>query len=206
VTRAAHAVVVPSLVSSERETYEAIWSLDAYAKHSPGETYLPVFLDLVGADRGTLLDAGCGTGRASVTLQQAGFDVVLADLTDEGLCEVARSLPFHEACLWRDLSLVARGFGHPGRTRLDYAYCCDVLEHIPPQFTMLVIDQLLRVTSRGVFLSVSLVPDHFGVWLGKPLHQTVQPFTWWRDGIASLGELVDARDLLGNATFYVRRG
>jgi hypothetical protein len=80
-----------------------------------------------------------------------------------------------------------------------------VLEHLPTQFTMLAMEQLLRVASEGVFVSVSLAGDSAGAWLGYgDLHQTVQPFTWWRDSFKELGRVLDARDLIGNAIFVVR--
>jgi hypothetical protein len=87
---------------------------------------------------------------------------------------------------------------------VDWVYCCDVLEHVPPQFTMLAIDQMLRVARLGVFLSIALVPDQFGVWVGEALHQTVQPFVWWRDSLREVGEVVDARDLLIHGVYVVR--
>jgi hypothetical protein len=107
--------------------------------------------------------------------------------------------------LWHDLWPIARATGHPNRTRFDYVYCTDVLEHIPPQFTMLVIDQLLRVAHKGLFLNVSLVPDSFGMWVGEPLHQTVEGFVWWRDSLRELGTVVEARDLIQSAVFLVTR-
>jgi hypothetical protein len=82
-------------------------------------------------------------------------------------------------------------------------YCTDVLEHIPTQFTMLAVEQMLRVARRGVFVAVSVVPDTFGVWAGKALHQTVQSYTWWKDSLSEIGLVTDARDLLHAGTFYV---
>jgi hypothetical protein len=128
-----------------------------------------------------------------MALHNAGFYVEACDFTSEGF-HAADAL-FHEACLWSDLS-------HLGS--FDWVYCTDVLEHIPPQFTMLAIDQMLKVAKQGLFLTVSLVPDSFGVWAGKSLHQTVQPFTWWKDSLAEVGTVVEARDLISNAVFVVR--
>jgi hypothetical protein len=31
----------------------------------------------------------------------------------------------------------------------------------------------------------------------------VQSFIWWRDSLAELGRVADARDLITSATFYV---
>jgi 2-polyprenyl-3-methyl-5-hydroxy-6-metoxy-1,4-benzoquinol methylase len=194
-----------SILSAERDRYSDVWnSVSDYGNHAPGEARLPMFLDMVGDERGTILDAGTGSGRGALALKAAKFDVYTCDVTQDGMIEAARALPFREACLWHDLRAVANHTGHWGRSKFSFVYCCDVLEHIPPQFTMLAIDQLLRVTRRGLFLSISLVPDNFGAWVGAPLHQTVMPYVWWRDSIRELGEIVESRDLISDGVFFVR--
>lgn len=187
------------ILQHERQTYDQAWSVPAYAEYSPGEKALPIFLDMIGPPpqwhAASVLDAGCGSGKGSLALRGAGFDVRCCDLTPSGLPE-PWTLPFHEAVLWNDLRPIV-GFS-------DYVYCCDVLEHIPPPFTMLVISRLLDVARRGVFLTISLTPDAFGAWVGRPLHQTVQSFNAWRDQIAVIGNLVECRDLLNTGVYYVR--
>jgi SAM-dependent methyltransferase len=192
--------------ATETEKYADVWqALPQYATYSPGAELLPLFLQMVGDSRGTVLDAGTGSGKGALALSAAGFQVTCCDVTAAGLVPEAQGFPFHVTSLWHDLWPVARGAGHPGRTRFDYVYCTDVLEHIPPQFTMLAIDQMLRVAQKGLFLGISLVPDGFGTWVGQPLHQTVQSFTWWRDGLKELGEVVEGRDLMNEAVFLVGR-
>lgn len=193
-----------SILAAERALYEEMWAVDSYADHAPGEMYLPIFLEHVPPTREvTVLDAGAGSGKGAAALHSAGFDVRLCDVTPAGLVDAARTLPFYQACLWHDLSAATMNFGHWGRSTADYVYCTDVLEHVPPQFTMLAIDQMLRVTKHALFLTVSLVPDNFGIWAGKHLHQTVQPFAWWKESLAELGTVLEARDLLSNAVFFV---
>jgi hypothetical protein len=128
----------------------------------------------------------------------------MCDVTDAGLSEAARALPFRQICLWHDLEPVVRNFDMWGRSRVDYVYCTDVLEHIPPTFTMLVVQRLLDVSRRGVFLSIALVHDQFGPWVGTPLHQTVQSFVAWRDQLSELGEMVECRDLLNTGIYFLR--
>lgn len=201
-----------SILETELATYEDVWSsVSAYGDHAPGEHYLPLFLEMVGPvsqyQAPTVLDAGTGSGKGALALKAAGFDVRGCDLTPNGLSSdaVSSGIRFIHGCpLWNDLSIMVRGFGHPSRSKADYVYCTDVLEHIPPQFTMLVVDQMLRVCRRGLFLTISLVPDQFGVWVGKALHQSVFPFTWWKDALGELGDVVEARDLISNAVFLVR--
>jgi 2-polyprenyl-3-methyl-5-hydroxy-6-metoxy-1,4-benzoquinol methylase len=186
----------------ERDLYVEVWqSLDRYGTEGetflPGMHFLPILLDLVGKERGSLLDAGCGNGMTGIAYQEAGFSVTLSDLTDAGLTEEARTLPFLPACLWQ---------GFPARAILGGKYqiatCTDVLEHIPEQFTMLSVDQLLRV-ARRVFLTVRHIPDGYGAWVGEPLHKTVRPYTWWRDSLKEVGTLLEARDCIVNGVFFL---
>lgn len=187
-----------SIVSTEKQTYEDMWgSVPTYADHSPGETELPIFLQIVGDQRGHVIDAGAGSGKGAIALQKAGFRVTMCDLTDAGLVPEAKEIPFREVTLWHSL----KGITPTGS--VDWVYCTDVLEHVPTQFTMLAVEQMLRISRRGVFIGVSCMHDSFGVWAGKSLHQTVQGYLWWKDSLSELGRVSDARDLLHAATFYV---
>lgn len=189
------------ITRTERETYDEVWtSVDRYSAPDtihPGLEFLPILLDLVGDERGTLLDAGCGSGEAGLAYRSHGFTVTLTDITEAGLTEEARTLPFFQASLWEPLTKHARVGG-----AYDLVTCTDVLEHLPTQFTMLAASRLLEV-GRRVFLSVAHQPDVMGYWVGRPLHLSVFPFTWWRDSFKELGTVLEARDLLTTGIFYL---
>ena len=191
-----------TVAARERETYEAMWAISEYASVSPGEQLADVFVDCVQAHGGrrtwqadSVLDAGCGSGKGAIALRGRGFSVTLCDMTPAGLSLEAAGLPFHEVPLWEPLRRVVGWH--------DWVYCCDVMEHIPTPFTMLVAARLLEVARRGVFFSIALVPDQFGAMIGKPLHQSVQSFVEWRDQLATLGKVVEARDLLSSGIYLV---
>lgn len=192
-----------SIVAQQRELYQEVWTTsDRYADVSPGANNVGLFLDMVaGVARAgqTVLDAGTGSGKGALALDAAGFTVTVCDLTYEGLLPEVRANrrigSTDECSIWHDLTIYGR---------FDWVYCCDVLEHIPPEYTMLTISRLLDVARSGVFLSIALVPDQFGVWVGEHLHQTVQPFTWWRDRLRDMGELVECRDCLLHGVYLVR--
>lgn len=191
------------VLQHERELYDTVWSgLSRYSVHNPGEGHVALFRRLTDAPAGaSVLDAGCGTGLGGVALQRAGFTVTLCDLTSAGLDPSAGDLPLTQACLWHDLR-PALGFQIGGK--VDFVYCCDVLEHIPEALTMLVVARVLAVTRRGVFLTISTVPDQFGYWVGEPLHKTVRPFTWWVDMLGEVGMVTEAIDCLNYGAFLVK--
>ncbi len=177
-----------SLLETERTLYASTWDHDAYANYSPGEFFLPLFLNMITAAHGdpkgrTVLDAGCGSGKGALALQAAGFRVEMCDMTPNGLLPETKAIPFADVVLWREM---------PGV--YDYVYCCDVLEHIPTPFTMLVVHHLLRSARIAVCLSIYLTEDAWGPIIGETLHKTVQSFVEWRDQLAEMGRVVEARD------------
>ncbi len=197
-----------SLHDDERDLYGEAWGVDGYDAFSPGEHYLPIFLDVLRTDHEdpsylAVLDAGCGGGKGSIALHKAGFPLVIGyDITDAGLSDEfkAAGLTFVEGSLWKDV----RGAIFERNGRVDWVYCTDVMEHIPEAMTMLVIRELLATARVGLFLSISLVPDQFGAMVGRPLHQTVRDFMWWKRMLSELGTVTESRDLL-NAGIYVVR-
>lgn len=197
-----------SVYDAERAKYAQLWnSVADYRKVSFGEMLVGPFLALSGAKPGAhLVDVGCGVGRASLAFAKLGLLVEMVDLSVDCLDPEVKAvvddedasvwLGFSEACLWKDWT--------HGQTDFHWAFCCDVLEHIPTEFTMLVVDRCLQAAERA-FLHINFDPDHFGQTIGQPLHVTVQPFTWWRDRLADLGHLVEARDMMGHGLFILER-
>jgi hypothetical protein len=192
-----------SIAGQELALYEDIWQQPAYHKHSPGQQAIPRFLRLLGMVQprlpGSLIDFGCGTGRASLVLARHGFSVVATDQTDAGLeimpvCEPGVELRFVRHCLWM-----------PWREpRADFGYCCDVMEHVPTELTGLSLARMRQACTVALYVEVSTEPDQMGVLAGQPLHKTVKPFTWWRDLCAEVGKVEYGIDLSGRAAFVVR--
>jgi len=182
----------------ERDKYTQMWDWGAYHKNSPGERHVKsgIFGEMCDPVAGkSCIDLGCGTGRGGAMLaEKHGLKVTYLDMVDArdlGL----RAEPFFEQSLWHEL---------PSRSpQWQYGFNSDVMEHIPTEYTMLVVRNILKVC-RNTFFAISFRDDPWGRLVGQNLHITVRPFLWWYEHLNDIGLVMSARDLLGEGVFHVR--
>lgn len=185
------------LAARELAKYQQVWGdIPNYGDKSPGLEGIDQFLQVVRPTLGSsILDIGCGSGVAGLKLEEMGFRLSYLDITDAALDPRVNRKRFIQLPLWKPL-----GSG----LYFESGYCCDVLEHIAPEFTMLSVHNVLRACG-AVFFQIALTADEFGKAIGQPLHLTVQDFNWWRDRLGEVGKLREARDLGGKAVYLVTR-
>lgn len=167
------------LADREREKYERVWTFPSYRRVSPGEQEVGrAFYVMECAKLGrSLIDYGAGPGRATYHFQTMGLDVLAVDHAANAL---ETEVPFRQACLW-DMP------GDLGPS--DFAFCCDVMEHIPPEKVDAVLEGIARRTKVAAFFRIALHPDSMGArTIGEPLHLTVQPAEWWLDRLMDAAE------------------
>jgi 2-polyprenyl-3-methyl-5-hydroxy-6-metoxy-1,4-benzoquinol methylase len=116
----------------------------------------------------TLTDFGAGTGRATAWFRDRGLNVLAVDHVDNAL-EV--SVPMVVQCLWSmdDAVPVA-----------DFGFCCDVMEHIPPEKVAAVLQGIRARVRVGCWFRIATRIDQMGRLIGQPLHLTVRGGEWWR--------------------------
>lgn len=184
------------LEQHEREKYREAWNLVNYRTISPGEQFFVPWLKIVRPlPRSMVHDFGCGAGRASLVMALAGFYVTPIDFAENCLDPEAYDVVgsrFVNACLWNPIPV----------PKAPYGFCCDVMEHIPPEKVDDVIRNILDRCWEATFL-ISFEQDHFGDELGERLHLTVQPFGWWLETLRGHGNVIDARDLVHEGMFRV---
>lgn len=179
---------------SERNKYQLMWFYDSYRQYSPGANLVSTFLDIVNPPQGDLIiDFGCGTGKAAISLDAAGHSVLLTDFADNCRDQEALGLPFAEHDLTR-----------PCPFNAPYGLCADVLEHVPEKDVPTVIRNIMGAAERVLF-QVSTVEDAFGQIVGHPLHQTVKPHAWWSMWFGNLGKIEWQEDRSNASLFYVSR-
>lgn len=123
-----------------------------------GELFVPYFFEgFSGQIRAgqTLIDFGCGQGKAAREFLAKGLNVTLVDISpyslDQGIRNMlplhAHQLNFVQACLWK----------LPGELKSAYwVYCCNVLEHIPEGMIDGVLCDIGARMRFGGYFSIAL--------------------------------------------------
>lgn len=171
-------------ISDEQQKYLKCWNVDDYRKVSPGERCADMFLEALeslapdGDDKQTLIDIGCGTGRAGYKLWQTGkFDVALMDFAWNCL---DKNIKARVDTKDNGISFIEHDITKKTHHRAEWGYCCDVLEHLPTDQIDDALESMLEMCDN-LFLQIATIPDHFG---GHPdikeqLHLTVWDYNTW---------------------------
>lgn len=180
----------------ERDKYRLLWQSESYREHSPGELSAGMFLAIVQPPPGsTIIDFGCGTGRASLAFAAAGHEPQLVDFADNCRDDEAFDLPFIEWDMTRPCPLLA-----------PFGFCADMMEHIPTEQVADVVRNIMG-SAHLVWFQISTAPDAFGDMIGHRLHNTVQPHEWWHQVFTALGFTVRwSENQPIQSTFLVERG
>lgn len=191
---------------STASLYEEVWKHDAYRANAPGEHYVDRFLQLASPQKHhTVIDFGCGTGRAAQKIRAyTGSHVLMLDFVGNCLDrEVADALFLKADSNDPSFRFMRHDLRNPCEEFADFGYCTDVLEHIEPKDVGAVLSNILS-SCKYAFLAISTVPDHMGALVGEPLHLTVQPFAWWKEKLEKFVKLEWSHDGGEVAFFYAR--
>ena len=159
---------------SEVDKYRNMWRQDGYRITSPGELIAPKFVEWARPRHGQVVaDLGCGTGRGGKAIKRlTGCSVLYVD--------------FAENCLDEDLELLkVSDLADIKEPLADYAYCTDVMEHIPPERLDATMAGILASAPK-VFLQISTVPDDCGEMIGQTLHMNVCSSAIWLNYMLTL--------------------
>jgi len=196
-----HEMYITDVAKQERDKYNEIWTkVPEYRLNSPGKNNVERFMREMEPDyNSSVIDLGAGACAAGKELEANGLNVWHLDITDAAKPEDVPAHRFIVSPLWSQW--------HPpsdvGEV-FDYGFCCDVMEHIPTEYTMLCLDRIIT-ECRVSWIQIALVEDGMGAAIGETLHLTVRPFDWWLVRLATIGKVLDARDLLETGLYVVSK-
>lgn len=196
---------------SEQAKYIKCWSAGDrdYAKFSPGEHAAPLFLETAKPHKGaTVVDWGCGSGKGSKVLYNAGLDVTAVDFAFNCLDDDVRELTESD----ERFRFIEHDLSKPIQLPSEYGFCTDVMEHIPEDQVDAVLDSILD-NSRHVFFEISTTEDHFGdhpdIQVNgekEHLHLTVKPYQWWIEKFVSKQVVIHHSNMLDNRVIFYLTG
>jgi SAM-dependent methyltransferase len=150
----------------EAGIYKKLYERKDYRAWSPGEELVTTFLNVAKPrSHETLIDFGCGSGRAAKKLSEH-CQVSAVDFADNA---IETDVPFKVHDLREPFDL---------EKPYDYGFCTDVMEHIAPEDVKKVLGNILKA-SRKVFFQISTRDDDYSEEAGTKLHLTVKPMSWW---------------------------
>lgn len=186
----------------EGRKYRRVWADERYRVNSPAErSGAKRFIKAFPEASGTVTDYGCGTGRAAKLFLKAGLDVVPVDIASNALDDDMREMigdKFVKACLWNLPSAVGAS---------EYAFCCDVLEHLPEDKIDFALAHISARCKVGGLIQVYTKPENFGQLIGYDnLHLTVKDAGWWLEKIGAAFEVLDQKELDDSVVIIVGQG
>jgi SAM-dependent methyltransferase len=176
----------------EKQKYQAMWQHPIYREVSPGEHIADRFVELACiTDKDTVIDFGCGTGRGGNRVAElTGCDMTLVDFVNACDQKLTKRFRFVEADLTEQIPVKGK-----------FGFCCDVMEHIPPEDVDLVISNICDCVER-VFFQISLIDDACGKLINQRLHLSVHSFHWWRERLSAFGQMLHCEDHETSAIYY----
>ncbi len=157
--------------------------------------------------RGRALDFGCGAGRLSHGLAQAGFGEVLGVDVSPTMLAAARRTVTAPACRFEQVA--GADLAGVATASADLVYSCRVLQHMPPPLAHGYVQEFHRVVRPGgvvVFqlptapartpagLALRLLPRRVAVRLRRGMEMHGTPEAEVRALVASLGARVVTAD------------
>lgn len=165
------------ITKAERLKYERVWQNPVYREESPAVRVLPQIRDELGLGRtlkpgASLVDLGCGTGRAAQILADEGYNVWGVDIANNAIEKPRGSFGYQPAALHE--------FNFFSKVRADAGYCVDVMEHIPEELVMPTLENIAEQVAGSVYFRIAMFGDEWGKAQGYgDLHPTVKDVEWW---------------------------
>jgi hypothetical protein len=144
----------------------------------------------------TLVDFGFGRGSAMKFFEDKGFKVSGVEISRYAVdeCKKKGMDVYHS-------SLDALTIFEDDKFKIGF--CNDVMEHIPDDSVIGSLDEMARVCSQYLLLSVCPTPSHHLSMEGENLHLTVRPAYWWERRFEKYGRVEKMNFFMSRSLRYV---
>src|SRR3989344_6355215 len=169
-----------SVFHREDRKYSALWS-NGY-RDANWQRLARKVLKKVSPNEHSLVDLGFGKGTAMDFFEQSGFTVAGVDISAYAVEQQER----------KDRKVYHSSLDHLevfNTAEFNVGFCNDVIEHVPPELVVSSLEEMARVCSDLLFISVCPTPSHHLSKEGDNLHLTVQPISWWENQFRRLGKV-----------------
>jgi len=164
----------------ESMKYDLMW-MDGY-RDANWHVLAKAVMRTADAKKHTLVDLGFGKGTAMAFFQSSGFQIEGVDISQYAVERqrfMGRTV-YHSSL--DDLSFFKDD-------QFNVGFCNDVLEHMPPSDVEKSLEEMARVCSDYLFVSVCPRPAHNRSKDGVNLHLTVEPKSWWKEELGRFGKV-----------------
>ena len=125
----------------------------------------------------SIIDVGCGKGQFPIWAKQNGVEKVYGIDFSAKFPKDTKGVVFFS------------GFAHSlpiSDNEVEFVTSFDMMEHLVPDDTNLVLKEFDRVSSKGMIFSISYTPSKIVV-NGKNLHPNIHTEDWWIQKLSEFG-------------------
>jgi 2-polyprenyl-3-methyl-5-hydroxy-6-metoxy-1,4-benzoquinol methylase len=173
---------------NEEEKYVKCWGVDDYRDDSPAERNIAQILRFLEAVKcqESVIDWGCGTGRASKKLYDAGYVVTMIDIAGNCLDSAVRD------SLCDRFQFINHDLTKSIDIESEAGLCVDVMEHLPEDLVDVAIENIIS-SSKYTFFSIYTDHEAFSYHedILEELHLCVRKHSWWASRLVNNGAKIE---------------
>lgn len=184
-----HATGLPAVEkgSHYQELYDAVWRNPNYHGFHMSDVVMPDILKFCRSKKvQTVLDVGCGPGRAVQQLLSEGYDARGFDCSGIAVSQAMQRIGDDAPIVRADLPEI------PFDGRFDLALATEVMEHIDGK----TVNKTLRNLRKQCKYAIITVPHNCAGFKGphfEELHETVRDRKWWEAKLGTVGKVLSAK-------------
>ncbi|MBS3113718.1 class I SAM-dependent methyltransferase [Candidatus Woesearchaeota archaeon] len=178
----------------ENRKYSALWQ-NGYGDANWRRLAKYVLAKVDTSERLSLIDFGFGRGAALDFFERHAFYVEGVEISSYAVeNQRSKGRSVHYSSL-DNLPMLKDG-------QFSIGFCNDVIEHVPEDLVAPSLEEMTRVCSRYLFISVCPTPSHHLSLNEENLHLTVKPVLWWEEQFKRYGEIERLRFLFSRSARY----